>query len=208
MLSRRRVLRALGPALAAAGAASSLLTTGCALTPRDPRSATDNAAPPDTGPWTGRLAMRMQAPHGEPLSFSAAFELRGSADEGELWLRSPIGSTIAQLRWQPGLAWLISDRGEQRFGSLQELTQALARALEAAPAGAPAGAPAPAPGDAAARNGTSDGLPLAELFGWLRGEAAPGRVSGWQLDDSARASGRLSARRRDPDAELRLVLDR
>ena len=204
MLSRRRVLRALGPALAAAGAAGSLLTTGCALTPRDTRSATDNAAPPDTGPWTGRLAMRMQAPHGEPRSFSAAFELRGSAEEGELWLRSPIGSTIAQLRWQPGLAWLISDRGEQRFGSLQELTQALARALEAAPAGTSD----PDPADAAARNGTSDGLPLAELFGWLRGEAAPGRVSGWQLDDSARASGRLSARRRDPDAELRLVLDR
>ena len=53
---------------------------------------------------------------------------------------------------------------------------------------------------------TGTPLPLEALFDWLRGQATP--ASGWAVDLSAHAEGRLIAQRREPlpTAELRLRL--
>lgn len=146
--------------------------------------------------------MRATPPGREPLSFSAAFELRGTPTEGQLQLRSPLGTTLAHLQWQPGLAVLRTEGAEgreQRHASLDALAQALSGLLMGPADAGMAGSPAPA-----------DALPLASLFDWLgeRRTAARAQDAAWELDDSRRAEGRLVARRRQPDIELRLILDR
>ena len=115
-----------------------------------------------------------------PQSFSAAFELRGSASDGELILFTPLGTTLATLRWSPDSATLRSGENTQQFGSLELL------------AGQVTGTP----------------LPIHELFDWLAGVNTT--AAGWQADLSRLDEGRLTARRADPApvAELRLVLDR
>ncbi len=170
--------------------------------------------------FSGRLALRLVPPgQDQALAFSAAFELSGSPQAGELALRSPVGSTLALLQWQPGAAVLRSERGEQRFASLDALARALARSL--------IGPPTPDPGMASGTGGSTAAdpadtlagslLPVAELFGWLDGSASITPVEaagaaeasvGWTLDASRRHDGRLLARRRNPEAELRLILDR
>jgi len=127
---------------------------------------------------TGRLALRVDAT--PPQSFSAAFELRGRAQEGELSLLTPLGSTAARLAWAPGSATLRSGNDTRSFDSL----------------------------DALAESATGTALPVAALFDWLAGTATP--VSGWEADLSQLDQGRLVARRvaPPPAAELRLVLDR
>ena len=200
---RRAALRALAGGLLGALVALAALAAlgGCAT-----RRPADPAAGGAEGPrdvWSGRLALRVVPDGSEPQSFSAGFELRGSARAGELALRSPLGSTLAQLQWQPGQAVLRSDRGEEHHPSLEALTRSLTQSLAQA-----LGLSALDPAGTAA-----DGLlPLAELFDWLRGPGAGAASatasSGWQLDESRRAEGRLAARRTRPEAELRLILDR
>lgn len=145
--------------------------SGCAIAPRVP----DDPALPR---WSGRLAVQVDA---EPRqSVSAAFDLRGSAERGELSLLTPIGSTAALLRWSPGHAQLREEGGAtQEFPSLEALID---RVL-----------------------GTS--VPVAALFDWLRGTATS--VAGWQADLSRHAQGRVVARRDAPGpaAVLRIVLD-
>lgn len=178
-----------------------LLAGGCSTTPTA-------GLPSGTGidrsiqrSFSGRLALRLVPPgQDQALAFSAAFELSGSPQAGELALRSPVGSTLALLQWQPGAAVLRSERGEQRFASLDALVRSLERSLLAPPAAEPADTLA------------GSLLPVAELFGWLDGSAAAADVAeaapGWTLDASRRHDGRLLARRRNPEAELRLILDR
>lgn len=128
--------------------------------------------------WSGRLAL--QVPDEPQQSFSAAFELRGSAREGELSLFTPLGSTAALLRWAPGQATLRSDGQPPReFPSLESLV----------------------------REAVGADLPVAALFDWLVG--IPTAVAGWQADLSQRDQGRLRARRLTPtpQADLRVVLD-
>ena len=111
-------------------------------------------------------------------SFSAGFELRGSAQIGELSLLSPLGNTVAQLSWQPQSATLRTGGNEQRnCASLEALMQAA----------------------------TGTAIPVAALFDWLNGVAAP--VEGWEVDLSQWAKGRVVARRRQPVTELRLAMD-
>lgn len=216
MASRRRVLCGLvgmmAHALALAGASAALLSTaGCALRERRADLQTSpGGVTAEADAWSGRLALNLEAPQGRRVSFSAAFELRGNPDAGELWLGSPLGGTIAQLRWQPGGAALqISRREEQRFDSLRDLMLTLGRALgEPAPVDLSVGASDTASAAPIEASDLQGWLPLTELFGWLRGSAGPSLDSGWQLDDSGRAEGRLSARRHGPEAELRLILDR
>ena len=181
--------------------------------------------------FSGRLALRLVPPgQDQALAFSAAFELSGSPQAGELALRSPVGSTLALLQWQPGAAVLRSERGEQRFASLDALVRSLARSLLGPPASGPGMADSTsgnASGNASGSTATEPAdalagslLPVAELFGWLDGsasitpveaagaaEAAEASV-GWTLDASRRHDGGLLARRRNPEAELRLILDR
>lgn len=151
--------------------AAPLVLAGCAAPL--PRPATGSAV----GYWRGRLALRIEA--AEPSAFFASFELSGDAGAGELLLSSPLGSTLAQLRWSPRQA-LLRSKGETRaFDSL----------------------------DALAEEATGTAIPIAALFAWLQGQ--PAAADGWQADLSQLAEGRLLARRSvpAPAAELRLILE-
>jgi outer membrane lipoprotein LolB len=128
---------------------------------------------------SGRLALTVQDQPGQ--SFSAAFELRGQPQAGQLTLLNPLGGTVAVLRWQPGQAVLESPgNAPQQHTSIDAL---LERAAGAA-------------------------IPVSALFDWLSG--VPTAVPGWEPDLSQLADGRLRAQRRDPPplADLRIVLDR
>ena len=107
--------------------------------------------------------MALQVQDNAAQSFSAGFELRGRAAAGELSLFSPLGATLAQLQWAPGMALLKADGQVRRFESVD--------ALVAAATGAP--------------------LPVAALFDWLAGIDT--QVAGWQADLSRTLTrGRLS----------------
>jgi outer membrane lipoprotein LolB len=137
-------------------------------------------APADaaTGPWSGRLALQVEDNQRE--SFSAGFELKGSAKAGELALFTPIGGTLAVLGWAPGSATLHSNGQTRDFESV----------------------------DALVAHATGAAIPVPALFDWLRGINTP--VAGWQADLSLLGQGRLSAQRvtPPPKADLRVVLDR
>ena len=131
--------------------------------------------PPGHSSWSGRLAVQVDST--PPQAFSAGFDLSGSPDTGELLLSTPLGNTVATVRWSPGLAEL--QRGSQvtRRASLGELSAEL--------------------GDTP--------LPLTALFAWLRGQ--PEVADGWTADLSRQPEGRIIARRYTPApaAELRIV---
>jgi outer membrane lipoprotein LolB len=147
-----------------------LALTGCA-TPRPKPTDTDSF-------WSGRLALQLQST--PPQNWSASFELQGSAEQGQMTLLSPIGSTLARLSWTPQAALLEQGQVKTESSNLQNLSQRL----------------------------TGTDLPIAALFEWLTGKAAD--APGWQVDLSAHPEGRLSARRSTPapEAVLRIVLDR
>lgn len=141
------------------------LLAGCATPP---------ASSPEQAYWSGRLALRVDSE--PPQSFSAGFELRGDAGQGELQLLNPLGGTAAVARWSPQGAELHDGQQARQYASMDELTRELAGAE----------------------------LPLAALFDWLRGAATV--PAGWQVDLSGQAEGRILARRESPPprAELRL----
>jgi outer membrane lipoprotein LolB len=167
--------------VAAAGAAA-LVLAACATTP-----------PPEAdGPWTsGRLSLRVAEDGARAAqSLSAAFELAGDGERGQLNLSTPLGSRLASVRWSPEGARLTTPEGEQRFGSL----------------------------DALARQALGEAVPLAALPDWLAGrpwaraphEPRPdGFVQfGWQVHTNQRAEGRIEARRlQAPEVLLRVRLE-
>jgi outer membrane lipoprotein LolB len=151
-----------------AGSLVAALLLGACAAPRPQGAASEEA-------WSGRLALRLDST--PPQSFSASFDLRGSPQAGELQLNSPLGTTLARVRWSPqGAELRQGDRFEQRE-SLDELTTAL--------------------------SGTT--LPVAALFGWLRGSSSA--ADGWTVDLSQQPQGRITARRTTPPpgAELRVL---
>ena len=140
----------------------------------------------------GRLAVRVEAHAGQPAnSFSAQFDLRGNAQAGSLHLTTPLGTTAAQARWQPGLVELSTSEGTRRFPDLDALgTEVLGQAL-----------------------------PMAALMDWLRGRAWPGAPStvrdgsfeqlGWHVDLSRFAQGWVIAGRdAAPAVSVRARLER
>ncbi len=147
---------------------------------------------PLTNPWTtGRLSLRVEASADKPSQgMTAAFELRGNGDAGELRLLSPLGTRVATATWGAGRATLQTGEGERAFGSLDELAvQAL-----------------------------GEPLPLAALPDWLAGRPWPRQPFravadgfeqlGWQVSTSERSEGRVAARRESPPAvQLRVRLD-
>jgi outer membrane lipoprotein LolB len=124
--------------------------------------------------------MSLRVDSAPPQSFSALFDLRGSARIGELQLTSPIGSTLGLARWSPGEALLQNGSDIRRFDSVEAL-------IEAA---------------------TGAAIPVEALFGWLQGREQP--VAGWKADLSQVGAGRLQATRSmpQPGAELRIVFER
>lgn len=149
------------------------VVAGCASPPR-----ANGPADPVAGPWSGRLALQVQDQASQ--SFSAAFELKGSARSGELALFGPLGGTLAVLAWAPGQATLNSNGQLRQFHSV----------------------------DALVAHATGSAIPVAALFDWLRGIDTP--VPGWRADLSQLGQGRLAAKRIEPppEADLRVVLER
>ena len=147
---------------------------------------------PGEAPWTsGRLIVRVDESAGQAAqSLSAAFELRGDGESGELRLNSPLGTRVAQARWAPGLAVLETPDGEQRFDTLEQLS----------------------------RQALGEVLPLAALPDWIAGRpwtAAPHVMAaegfeqlGWSVRLARLAEGWIEARRAAPPAvALRVRLD-
>lgn len=163
-MNRRRMSWLLGCGLVA--------LSGCATPPRPSGGASD------AGPWSGRLALQIKDQASQ--SFAAMFELRGTAESGELILTSPLGGTLAVLAWTPGSATLRSNGRTRSFPSV----------------------------DALVTQATGAAIPVAALFDWLRGRNTP--VPGWRANLTQLAQGRISALRYDPqpEADLRVALDR
>ena len=142
---------------------------------------------------TGRLALQVTGDSAR--SFSAGFELEGSASQGRLTLLSPLGLPLGQAQWRPGEVQLDSGTSSQRYDDLETMMQAL----------------------------TGDALPLAALFDWIEGSPWPGdssrpltasegtgfRQLGWSVRTDRLADGLLVAERRlpEPAVTLRLKLD-
>lgn len=144
---------------------------GCASVPPAQPGAAEN------GPWSGRLALQVR--DNPSQSFSALFELRGTASAGELTLSTPVGSTLAVLAWEPGVATLRSNGRTRESESIDALVAQV----------------------------TGSAIPVRALFDWLRGVASP--VPGWRPDLSQLAQGKIAAERvQPPQADLRVVLDR
>lgn len=128
--------------------------------------------------WSGRISLQVQS---EPVqAFFAGFELRGDPAQGELVLNTPLGTSLAVLRWAPGEAVLDSGGQVQRFASV----------------------------DALVEKATGAAVPLPALFDWLAGKNTA--LNGWSADLSQQAEGRISASRTAPQprADLRIVLAR
>ncbi len=126
--------------------------------------------------WNGRIALQIDGQASQ--SFSAMFELRGTAQAGGLVLLSPFGNRIAQLDWKDGHAQLVSGQNTRTSDSLDTLLQDV----------------------------TGTRIPVTALFSWLKGTQAS--ATGWQADLTGIADGRLTARRDDPQptATLRIAL--
>ena len=180
-----KAARAAVAALALTALVTALLT-GCATTPPPPA-----LAAADT-PWTtGRMSVRVDAsPARVAQNLSAAFELRGNGDTGELRLVSPLGTSLAHARWAPSWVRLQTADGERSFDNLNDL----------------------------AREALGEALPLAALPDWLAGRPWPGAAHmpaaegfeqlGWQVQLTRRAEGVVEARRAAaPAVLLRIKLD-
>ena len=134
------------------------------------------SAPVEENSWNGRIALQIEGQASQ--SFSAMFELRGTAQAGGLVLLSPFGNRIAQLDWKDGHAQLVSGQDTRTSDSLDTLLQDV----------------------------TGTRIPVTALFSWLKGTQAS--AAGWQADLTGIADGRLTARRDDPQptATLRIAL--
>jgi outer membrane lipoprotein LolB len=166
------------------------LLAGCASLPSAPAPAAAAVGAP-AEPITGRLALHVAAHDGVAAQHhSSAFELHGDADAGGLRLTTPLGTTVAQARWQHGAVELATAEGPRHHASLDALTHEL----------------------------FGQSLPLAALFDWLRARPWPGAPSqpgeggfsqlGWHIDTARHAEGWLLLRRAQPPAlSVRVRLD-
>lgn len=118
----------------------STLLAGCAPLP----------APPPSQGWSGKLGYQMEAGNGQRAQAgSALFELQGDLKRGSLLLNSPLGTTLAQARWDEAGLWLDDTRQPQRYADMAELGWALGQAMQ------------------------GPALPLRLLFDWLHGRPSP-----------------------------------
>jgi outer membrane lipoprotein LolB len=153
-------------------------------------------APAGVETISGKLSVRVDARGDTPArSESGNFELKGSPQEGQLNLSSPLGTVLAQARWSGRRAWLTTSQGETAYPDLDTLAQEM----------------------------LGERLPVAALFDWLRGRpwqdapsqpnvppAGPGfRQLGWSVDLARFEEGWLSAQRAQaPAVIVRARVDR
>ncbi|MBB3195835.1 outer membrane lipoprotein LolB [Roseateles terrae] len=176
------------------GAVGSL--SGCSTVPKV--TAQEASALAQAPRLTGRFGLVVPAgPGGQPRgqNVTANFELLGDPTRGRLEMSTPMGSLIARVSWQPGVAQLRTPEEERSYDTLDALTEEL----------------------------LGEALPVQALFDWLKGQPWPGiahRASGdqgfeqlgWQVDLRRFSNGlivaqRLSATGTEPLATLRLKLD-
>jgi outer membrane lipoprotein LolB len=144
---------------------------------------------------SGRLSVRVESADGKtPRTLSAAFELSGDAVRGTLSLATPLGTQLAQARWSPQRATLVTPKGEAQYPDMNTLTRELA----------------------------GEALPIAAFFDWLRGRPWPDAPStpmpppeegfsqlGWQVMLAGMDRGMFAAHRdAAPAVSVRAVLDR
>jgi len=159
-----------------AGSTAFVWLGGCAQSARK-----DSGTGPDTvaaTAYSGRLSLRVDS---EPVqTFAALFDLNGTAHTGALTLTTPIGSTLATMRWSPGEAVLKNGSDTRNFDSVAAL-------IEAA---------------------TGAAIPIDALFSWLAGHHE--KVAGWQANLSQIDTGRLQATRTSPlpAIDLRIAFER
>ena len=173
---------------AAAALLIAALLAACAITP--PVSPADG-----TDVLSGRLSVRVDEPDmTQSRNVSAAFDLSGDAQRGELALSTPLGTLMARARWQPGAVALSTPQGDTRHADLASLT----------------------------REVLGEELPVAAMFDWLRGRPWPDAASaplaapaegfsqlGWNVDLARFADALVVARRtQQPLVTVRVKLDR
>lgn len=161
------------------------LLAGCATAPP--------ALAPSADVLSGKLSVQVDPTADAPAKLvSATFDLRGNAQRGELQLTSPLGTVLAQARWQPGDVVLKRNDGEQHYADLTSLANAT----------------------------FGEPLPLAALVDWLHGRpwdgapstplsgAAPGfEQMGWSVFLDRFADGWVTAKRRaSPSVTVRAHL--
>ena len=155
------------------GLALLVLLTACSTAPR--HVAVDPTNPDAIGHWEGRLNLRLAK--NPPEQFSTSFEMTGRPEQGQLSLLSPLGTTMAMVRWNPQGASLQQGSDVQNFTSMDELTLHL----------------------------TGAALPLPQLMAWLDRTGPP--VQGWQINAQALKSGRrVMAERQQPLPALQLTV--
>ena len=162
---------------AAAGLITLSLLGGCA--------SVGKPAPEGATSISGKLSVRVDATTATPArSESGNFELKGTPENGQLNLSSPLGTGMAQARWAGRRAWLTTSQGETAYPDLETLTQEM----------------------------LGEPLPVAALFDWLRGRPWAGAASqaneppagpgfaqlGWSVDLARFGEGWIAARRAQP----------
>ena len=144
--------------------------------------------------FAGRLSVKVEPTAAAPArSLAASFDLRGSASTGTLGLSTPLGSMLAEARWQPGSVVLVTPQGTRRFDDLESLT----------------------------REVLGESVPIEAWFDWLHGRPWPGAAStpqasgggfsqlGWAVDLSRFSAGAVAASRQEPQppVAVRIQLD-
>lgn len=173
----------------AAAALAAVVMAACANVPRS------TERPPGES-LSGRLALRVDAAAGaDARSMTAAFELQGRPEAGELNLSTPLGTVLGQARWAPGSVVLVTPQGSTVYPDLDALT----------------------------REVLGESLPVAALFDWLKGRPwpdAPSRPAvaptgpgfsqlGWVVNLAAFGDAAISAvREQPPVVTVRVKLDR
>ncbi|RTL33362.1 MAG: outer membrane lipoprotein LolB [Burkholderiales bacterium] len=165
-----------------------------------PQAATTTPTPAHAQPHIdlqGQMSIKLAAFADQPAKgLSLGFFFSGNNDKGQLDLMTLMGSQMAQVNWEPGQAWLTTDKGRQRYDDLDTLSAAA----------------------------LGETLPLRQLVHWMQGHPDPDLPSlpgeqpesftqqGWMIDTHELGSKKLQARRDGTPAQrgvqLKIYLDR
>ncbi len=140
----------------------------CATSPPSTSTSSGSLSNAPSIPLAGRLAIRVDAANGvDAKQASVRFELQGSEQAGRLNLATPVGTTLAEARWQPNSVDLVTAEGSRRFATLDALSREL----------------------------LGEALPIVAVLDWLRGrpwDGAPHRR--WPGDGAAAGFDQLGWR--------------